>query len=157
MRRFIPRLLLAGVLLLPAPVLAAPSASIADYVLLAGEDLNAKNLVVESGDVGVNAGTLRSHNGVQAGSSRVSADQVDIDPMSTCGALDANVVVESGGGCGPATGFSTPIFSDLGAACGFPCTPTACDPSRPVTVGHKRSQTLPPGVYGDVFVAGATL
>src|SRR6185436_9670839 len=96
-RRFVPRLVLAGSLLLPAPVLAAPSASIADYVLLAGQELNAKSLVVESGDVAVNAGSLRSHNGLQAGSSRVSADQVDIDPMSTCGELNANVVVESGG------------------------------------------------------------
>src|SRR4030095_15273143 len=88
--RLVPGVLLAANLLLPARALATPSASIADYVLLAGQELNAKSLLAESGDVAVNAGSLRSHNGLQAGSSRVSADEVDIDPMSTCGELNAN-------------------------------------------------------------------
>lgn len=152
------RLLIAGLVPLAVAAgsaLAAPSTNVLDYVLLAGEELDAKWLVVQSGDVGVSAGILRSHNGLDAPASRVAADVVDIDPSSSCLELSANAVVETGA-CGPATGLASPLFPDLGAACGFPEPPAACDPGRPVTVGHRRSQVLPPGVYGHLGVAGGS-
>lgn len=154
MRSILFATILAASMLAEAPAHAVPSTNAADYVLLAGQLLNARNLLVESGDLAVSSGELRSHNGIDAGSSVVAADQVDIDPGSVCEELFSNSVVETGSGCGAAAGLSGPIFPDLAAACGFPPTPTACDPSRPVKVAHKQTQTLPPGVYGDLLVSG---
>src|SRR5262245_48212290 len=122
--------------------LAVPSTSIDDYVLVADEELNARNLTVQSGDLVVNAGELRSHGGIAAPSSRVAADQVDIDPTSSCGGLYSNAAVSVGGACGSPSPFSGPVFPDIAAACGFPETPPTCDPSKAVFVGNRQTRTL---------------
>ena len=133
---------LVAPLLVVTNSLAQPSANIGDYVLVADQELNARDLTIESGDVAVNNVELRSLSGLQAGSSRIAADQVDIDSTSTCDALFANVVIDSGGGCGPAS----PLAQSLTPA--GPGVPgVSAFSSRPALRGLRRggAADLPAG------------
>jgi hypothetical protein len=75
-------------------------------------------------------------------------------PSSRCSQLYANDMVHApGGGCGPATTFTSPIFPDLAAACGMPNPFPACG-GQNVVVLHGQVRELGPGTYGDVIVMG---
>jgi hypothetical protein len=145
--------LVCAILALVAPAGAQPSQDIRSYVLLADTEFRTKGLTIEGGNLGVNDGSFFAGGAVDAPNSQIVANEVTLDPASLCAELFANNPAGVPG-CGPATGFSSPIFPDLATACGFPASFPACDPSMPLTLSGGTTVVLPPGVYGDVEVLG---
>jgi hypothetical protein len=137
---------------LVASVALAQTPAPEDFVLFADQTLRARGLIVTSGDVGANV-SLKGTKRIDAASSRLVSNTVDLHPASSCAALLANSG-RATGNCGPATPVSTPIIADVAAACGAPNPFPTCNPGASVFVAHDATTTLQPGVYGDVIVSG---
>jgi len=142
-------------IVLAGDVHAQPSRDVGRYVLLAGDELRVGGLRVTSGDVGVNAGLLRSYEPIDAPVSTLVGDVIHIDARSRCDALYFSDRVElTGRGCGPGAPYSGPLFPDLGVSCGFPVDFPSCSDGAAIQVGHGETLRLAPGSYGDVRVQG---
>jgi hypothetical protein len=139
-------------LLLSGGALWAQPRDLGSYVLFADTELRAHGLTVTKGNIGVNDGLLTSTNRtLLAGTSTVAASSVRLEERSQCAALFSNDVQNTGPGCTNAQAFVPPLL-DLRSACGYPNPFPTCDLNAPVTVLKRGTQTLAPGVYGDVRV-----
>jgi cysteine-rich repeat protein len=145
---------IATAMLAVASVARAQSTDLDTYALFAAEALRARGLRVPAGDVGVNAGPLWVTDALNGPDATVVADLVRVGRKARCAGILADAVAEPASGC-PAVGpFAGPLVPDVADACDFPSKPSACDPTNDVEVGHDETRTLPPGVYGDLRVAG---
>ncbi len=144
----------ATVALATTSPVGAQSTNLDGYALFAAEGLRARGLRVPAGDVGVNAGPLWVTDALDGPDTTVVADLARVGRKSTCLEILAGEVVDPVAGCPAGAPFTGPLVPDVADACGFPSEPPACDPSNPVDVGHDETRTLPPGVYGDLVIAG---
>ncbi len=145
---------IATVLLAVGSSAWAQSTDLDTYALFAADALRARGLRVPAGDVGVNDGPLWVTDALSGPDTTVVADLVRVGRRSRCLGILADQVAEPTSGCAAVGDFAGPLVSDVAAACGFPSEPPACDPSNDVDVRHDETRTLPPGIYGDLRVAG---
>src|SRR5262249_62244709 len=105
----------------PASSLAAESHDLASYVLLADQRIQANDLEVLAGDVGVNRGLLLSTRRFDAPTSNLVAETVRILPSSRCAHLFANSDAGAPRAtCGPAAPFVGPIVAARATASHLP-------------------------------------
>jgi YVTN family beta-propeller protein/cysteine-rich repeat protein len=150
------RCVLLAVLVTAPRVAGAQSTDLGSYVLFATDEMRARGLAVERGDVGVNNGPLFVRTGVilDAPTSEVSADQASIPSDAICRRLVARLPGNPAPAC-PAEGIFTPPFADgdaVGAACGFPAPFPDCDPARTLEILPGETRVIDPGSYGQVVV-----
>ena len=74
----------AGLVLLARAASAQPSTNLDTYVLFAQDNLRARTLTVNGGNVGVNDGLLYFRGAILAGQSEIAADMVHMDSSTTC-------------------------------------------------------------------------
>jgi hypothetical protein len=136
-------------------VASGPSHDLSTYVLFGDHGIRARGFRIDRGDVGVNQGSLRAHDAIEAPDSTLAADVVSVGDRSRCAQLFfAAAVDHAAPSCGPGTPYAGPLIADLPTACGVPDESPDCGgPAVDVAAGDER--TLSPGVYGDVDVGGA--
>ncbi len=149
----------AVIVLMLAGSTSARAAAIRDradaYALFATETLRVQR-VTARGDLAVQ-GRLSVGGGLDATGRQLAATSVRVNGAATCAAILAGDVRGAGPTC-PDGGDGGP-FPVLPATCGIPADVAPCDRSRKITIKAGATQSLPPGVYGDVVVrgSGATL
>jgi hypothetical protein len=143
---------LFAIVFLPGAGRASDPTDVAAYVLLAEQELRAKGLRVDSGNLGVSApgGFFLATRTLDAPDSLVAADVVRLRNQATCGEVLTNDLGGAAGACGPLGPLTVPTVADLAAACGFPTDPPPCDPDHPISLPRARNRVLhlEPGVYG---------
>ena len=139
---------------------AAQSRDLDSYALFAIDELRARALRLDRGDVGVNDGTLflRTESRLIAPNSELGARIVRIADNARCRRMWAGNPAMAARGCPFAGPFVAP-FADraaVEAACGYPSEFPACsqDPARDISVEAGITRILPPGVYGHLLVRG---
>jgi hypothetical protein len=142
--------------LLGTAVASGPSHDLSTYVLVGDHGIRARGFRIDRGDVGVNQGSLRVHDAIDAPDSTLAGDVVSVGGRSRCAQLFfATAVDHAAPSCGPGTPYVGPLIADLPAACGLPADFPDCSEESAVDVPAGDERTLPPGVYGDVDVGGA--
>ena len=136
-------------------VASGPSHDLSTYVLFGDHGIRARGFRIDRGDVGVNQGSLRAHDAIEAPDSTLAADVVSVGDRSRCAQLFFTAAVDHAApSCGPGTPYAGPLIADLPTACGVPDEfPDCGGPAVDVAAGDER--TLSPGLYGDVDVGGA--